>query len=170
MSKSITNIAGKFYRDSYIPNQEITRDMLVNDLHNYSRKNKYPHFVSLEQPYIKHLDRQFTTNFYFKDWQRIIPTLKEYYGEGIFYIVSGFRSPFELGVNVHSTGLAMDILVKDEVDADRLMNAAYMTGIPTIIPAGDIKKGQGHIHLDLAPPPNHVYDAGIYSGPWGDRN
>ena len=166
-SKEVIELSGKFYKDKYLPNRELTRDDLIRQVDRLAKKHTYSFFSKIRQPYIVHLDRQFTTNFYFRDWIRIMPILKNYYGEGTFYIVNGFRSPFELGSTVHSSGLAMDILVKDREDAERLMSAAYMTGIPTIIPAGNIAAGQGHVHLDLAPKPNYAYDAGTYHGPWG---
>lgn len=169
MSNDITtNLSGRFYKNKYIPNENISRTSLISEIRKNSEETNYSLFVKLNQPYIVHLDRQFTINYYFRDWRRVMPILKEYYGEGTFYIVNGFRSPYELGDTVHSAGLAIDILVDNEEQADRLMNAAYLAGIPTIIPAGDIESGQGHIHLDLAKKANYAYNVGTYTGPWGD--
>lgn len=168
-NKLITSLSGKFYQDKYIPKEDIGRTTLINEIRKNAEETNYSLFVKINQPYVVHLDRQFTINLYFRDWRRVMPILKKYYGEGTFYVVNGFRSPYELGDNVHSAGLAMDILVKDQEDADRLMNAAYMAGIPTIIPAGDIEKGQGHVHLDLARKAGFTYNAGTYIGPWGER-
>lgn len=166
MNQSIINLSGKFQKDKYIPINSTPRDNYIRNVNDLAEAEGYSFFVELTSDYIKHLDRQFTANFYFRDWARILPILKRFYGDGLFYVVNGFRSPFELGVGIHSTGLAMDILVEDQEDADRLMGAAYMTGIPTIIPVGDIRRGQGHIHLDLAPKPTYSYNAGTYNGPW----
>lgn len=164
----IIALSGKFQKDKYISNNSIDRNSYINQVHQLATDNNYRFFVELKTPYIKHVDRQFTANFYFRDWPRVMRNIKKFYGDGDFVIVNGFRSPFELGVNPHSTGLAIDILVKDKSEADRLMNAAYLTGVPTIIPVGEIEKGQGHIHLDLAPAPKYSYDSGTYTGPWGD--
>lgn len=168
MKRSIINLSGDFHLDSYRSNTTNTRNGYIEDIHRIATEENYSFFSELNYHYLKHIDRQFTINFYFRDWVRIIPILKRYYGPGYFYVVNGFRSPYEIGVKPHSTGLAMDILVKDQEDADRLMGAAHMTGIPTIIPVGDIKNGQGHVHLDLAPKAPYVYNAGTYKGPWGD--
>lgn len=169
MNKNInTSLSGTFYRDTYIPNDGITREALIDQVRKNAEESNYSLFIKLKESYVVHLDRQFTINLYFRDWERVMPLLKKHYGDGTFYIVNGFRSPYELGDTVHSAGLAIDILVKDQEDADRLMNAAYLTGIPTIIPAGDIEAGQGHIHLDLARKADFTYNAGTYIGPWGD--
>lgn len=166
--KEVISLSGKFIKDKYIPNNSMTRDVYIGEVNRLAQEKEYSFFVSLDAPYIKHIDRQFTVNFYFKDWLRVIKNIKSFYGPGTFTIVNGFRSPFELGLNPHSTGLALDVLVKDREEADRLMNAAYLSGVPTIIPVGKIDEGQGHIHLDLAPAPRYAYDAGTYTGPWGD--
>ena len=163
----IINLSGSFIRDKYIPNNSLDRDNFIGEVHRTAEKNDYNFFVELTEDYIKHLDRQFTINFYFRDWPRVMQSIKSFYGPGVFYIVNGFRSPYELGISPHSTGLAIDILVENQEKADRLMNAAYMAGVPTIIPAGNIADGQGHVHLDLAPTPNYVYNSGTYTGPWG---
>lgn len=164
-----TELLGKFHNNQYLPNNTMGRTTYINEVRKNAEKTNYSLFVKIDEPYLFHLDRQFTINYYFKDWERIIPIMKEFYGEGNFYVVNGFRSPYELGDTIHSSGLAMDILVKNEEDAERLMNAAYMAGIPTIIPAGDIAGGQGHIHLDLARKASFTYNAGTYNGPWGNR-
>lgn len=165
--QEIISLSGTFKKDKYFPNNSMTRDVYIREVNRLAEEKEYSFFVSLNAPYIKHIDRQFTANFYFKDWLRVMKNIKSFYGPGVFTIVNGFRSPFELGVNVHSTGLALDILVQNREEADRLMNAAYLAGVPTIIPAGKISEGQGHVHLDLAPAPEYAYDAGTYTGPWG---
>lgn len=163
------HMSGKINNNKYMRNEDIDRDTLIREIRKNSEETSYSLFVKLNLPYVIHLDRQFTINYYFRDWERVMPLLKEYYGEGTFYIVNGFRSPYELGDTVHSAGLAIDILVENEEHADRVMNAAYLAGIPTIIPAGDISAGQGHVHLDLAEKASYVYNAGTYTGPWGDN-
>lgn len=165
--KEVINLSGTFYGSEYTPGEFDSRESFISKVNLIAKKKNYSFMKKLNFDYLIHLDRQYTTNLYFRDWERIMPILKSFYGKGNLYVVNGFRSPFELGVNVHSTGLAMDILVDNKEQAERLMNAAYMVGIPTIIPAGDIRRGQGHVHLDLAPKPDHVYDAGTYTGPWG---
>lgn len=168
MNQEIIDISGRFYKNKYFPNDAGNRDSYIRAVNRLAIQEDYSFFYELDFPFVKHLDRQFTTNFYFRDWQRVMSILKDYYGNGNFHIVNGFRSPFELGVTVHSTGLALDILVNDQEHADRVMGAAYMTGIPTIIPVGEINHGQGHVHLDLAPNAKFSYNAGNYYGPWGD--
>lgn len=166
--KEVLALSGKFQKDKYIANNSMDRINYINEIHRAAERKEYSFFTSLGAPYIKHIDRQYTVNLYFRDWPRVMRNIKNFYGEGMFIVVNGFRSPFELGVNAHSTGLAVDILVESKEEADRLMNAAYLAGVPTIIPVGDIEEGQGHIHLDLAPKPSYAYDAGTYTGPWGD--
>lgn len=169
VDSSVISLSGSFYKDKYFPVKDIDRGSYIERVNKEAIEKDYSFFIEIKEDYLIHLDRQFTINYYFRDWGRIIPLLKNSYGEGNFYVVNGFRSPHELGVNVHSTGLAIDILVKNQEEADRLMNAAYLIGIPTIIPAGDIRGGQGHIHLDLAPKAPYVYNSGMYMGPWGDK-
>ena len=113
-----------------------------------------------------HLERSDTLNFYHPDFLQTLSCFLHYYGKGELLVLNGFRSPHALGANPHALGIAMDLETKNTVHAYRIMNAAYMAGIPTIIPGGEFAKGEGFIHLDLAPAAMHNYGAGTYEGPW----
>lgn len=156
---------GYFYQDSYRP-PEMDRATYLKLLHDESLSTNYKDFSELSDVDFKHLDRSLSIDFYFNDFRQVLQIFKDYYGEGTLIVTNGFRSPHELGISPHSTGIAMDIHAVDEVQSKRIMNAAFLAGIPTIIPNGEFHRGEGYVHLDIAPTADYAYDGGTYGGPW----
>lgn len=161
----VTAARGRFYIDSYV-HPDVPRDLYIRDMHSEITRTRYKDFKELNGHSIRHSDQTGSLNFYFKDLIDALIIMKRYYGPDNLYIINGFRHPEEVGINPHGVGIAVDIHVKNWEQARRVMNAAHIAGIPTIIPSGEIEKGLGHIHLDIAPPANYIYDAGAYTGPW----
>lgn len=156
---------GSFYKDRYVA-PKVDRMEYIDLLDKEGKKTKYAGFSPLDSPDFIHINRTYSIDFYLFDMKRILSIFKNYYGEGKLYVINGFRSPYDIGVNPHSVGIAIDIESENMEQARRIMNAAYMAGIPTIIPNGEFNKGEGYVHLDIAPAPNYIYDAGRYTGPW----
>lgn len=156
---------GFFYKDSYrAPDME--RSHYIRDLHEEAVSSRYQDFSPLGSENFIHRDRSLTIDFYFNDFKRVLQIFKNYYGEGQLIVVNGFRSPHEIGEAPHSTGIAIDIHAEDRAHTRRIMNAAYLAGIPTIIPNGEFYRGEGYVHLDIAPTADYAYDGGTYKGPW----
>ena len=156
---------GFFYKDSYRA-PDMDRGHYIRDLHEEAVSTRYRDFSSLDNPYFKHLDRSLSIDFYFNELKKVLQIFKTYYGEGQLFIINGFRSPHEIGQAPHSVGIAVDIYAEDRAHARRIMNAAYLAGIPTIIPNGEFYRGEGYVHLDIAPTADYAYDGGTYKGPW----
>lgn len=156
---------GFFYKDSYrVPDMD--RGHYIRDLHEEAVSSRYQDFSPLGTESFIHRDRSLTIDFYFNDFKRVLQIFKTYYGEGQLVVINGFRSPHEIGEAPHSTGIAIDIHAEDRPHARRIMNAAYLAGIPTIIPNGEFYRGEGYVHLDIAPTADYAYDGGTYKGPW----
>ena len=156
---------GYFYKDSYRA-PEMERGSYIRYLHEEAVSSRYQDFSSLAAKSFIHQDRSLTIDFYFNDFKRVLQIFKTYYGEGQLVVINGFRSPHEIGEAPHSTGIAIDIHAEDRAHARRIMNAAYLAGIPTIIPNGEFYRGEGYVHLDIAPTADYAYDGGTYKGPW----
>lgn len=156
---------GKFYRTSYVA-PDVDRDSYILALHQEAVASHYSYYAALNSDRIKHIDRNDSLDFYTTEMRRVIPLFLDYYGKGKLFVINGFRSPGEIGIYPHSVGIAMDIAAQDKEQADRIMNAAYMAGIPTIIPGGRFESKEGYVHLDIAPKASYIYDAGYYEGPW----
>lgn len=155
---------GKFYQDKYIP-PEVGRKGYLNALQDEAVTTNYRQYAPLTSRRITHVDRNGSLNFYTEEMRRAVPIFLHYYGKGELVVINGFRSHWEIGIQAHSVGIAMDIQATTE-QATRIMNAAYMAGIPTILPGGDFLAGEGYVHLDLAEKPPYTYEAGYYEGPW----
>lgn len=157
---------GSFTLKKYRPPANIEREEYLQTLHTEMITTDWPEYGPLTSSRIVHRERTDSLNFYHPDIRRIMELFLTYYGNGMLYIVNGFRSPRLYPTQVHSLGLALDIEAPDEASAYRIMNAAYAAGFPTIIPGGDFPNRQGHIHLDLAPKAVYNYGMGVYDGPW----
>lgn len=156
---------GTLYKDSYLA-PDVPRDSYLRDLHREATRTSYLNYSKLQMSDFVHIDRALSIDFYLNDMLEILKIFKRYYGKGTLYIINGFRSPHEVGVTPHSVGVALDIEAKDRAEARKIMNAAYLAGIPTIIPNGEFFRGEGYVHLDIAPKANYVYDGGKFDGPW----
>lgn len=156
---------GRFYSDAYV-HPDVPRDIYIRDVYAHAQETRYDGYEAFESDSIHHSDLMGGINFYHPVLIRVLPIMKSYYGQGHLYIINGFRHAEEVGVNSHATGLAVDIHVTSQDQARRLMSAAYIAGIPTILPVGNAQDGSGHVHLDMAPPADFTYDSGKYSGPW----
>lgn len=156
---------GKFYPTSYLP-PRVERDSYIQALHEEALITKYSHYKSLNNDRITHINRLDSIDFYTEEMRRIIPMFLTYYGKGQLFAINSFRSPGAIGVHPHSVGIAIDLVAENREHADRIMNAAFMTGIPTIIPGGNFDTNEGYVHLDIAPKAKYIYEAGYYDGPW----
>lgn len=157
---------GYFNLNKYHPPKNIGRKEYLFALFEEMSASDWPGYGAYKSMRVVHRDRIDSLNFYHPDLLRALENFFTYYGDGTLYVVNGFRSPLELGAEVHGLGIAIDIEAKNNADSYRIMNAAYMAGFPTIIPGGDFLRGEGYIHLDLAPTAQHNYGAGNYDGPW----
>lgn len=156
---------GKFYVDKYLA-PDINRDAFIRALHEEAVATDYELYQPLNNPRLVHLKRHHSIDFYTPEFGRVMAIFLRYYGKGTLFVVTGFRSHGEIGTQPHSVGIAIDLKVESEEQRIRVMNAAYMSGIPTIIPGGEINKGEGFVHLDLAEKAPYIYDEGYYEGPW----
>lgn len=156
---------GRFYTDRYLA-PDIQRDSFIQSLHEEAVSSNYYFYAAMNNPRLVHLKRHHTIDFYTLEFQRVMSIFLQYYGKGDLVVVTGFRSPWEIGIHPHSVGIAIDIKADTEEQRRRIMNAAFAAGIPTIIPGGEIAKGEGYVHLDLAEKAPYIYDEGIYEGPW----
>lgn len=157
---------GYFSLNKYHPPQNIAREDYLHALSLDMQASDWPNYGPYTSPRVIHRDRIDSLNFYHPDLLRALENFFSYYGGGILYVINGFLSPQKMGATPHSLGIAIDIEAKDNAASYRIMNAAYMSGIPTIIPGGDFARGEGYVHLDLAPKATHNYGAGVYDGPW----
>lgn len=157
---------GSFTLKKYRVPANIEREEYLQALHAEMNGSGWPQYGPLISSRVRHRERTDSLNFYHPDLRRTMELFFSYYGDGVLYVVNGFRSPQLYPAQVHSLGLALDIEASDEASAYRIMNAAYAAGFPTIIPGGDFPNGQGHIHLDLAPKAAYNYGMGVYDGPW----
>lgn len=156
---------GKFYPTSYVP-PRVERNSYIQSLQDEATTTKYSHYQPLNSERITHINRLDSMDFYTEEMRRVIPMFLTYYGKGRLYAINGFRSPGIIGVHPHSVGIAIDLVADNKEHADRIMNAAFMAGIPTIIPGGNFDTGEGYVHLDIAPKASYTYEAGYYNGPW----
>lgn len=157
---------GYFSLNKYHLPKNIGREEYLRVLLEDMQASDWPHYGPYTSPRVVHRERIDSLNFYHPDLLRILENFFSYYGDSTLYVVNGFRSPQELGATPHSLGIAIDIEATSNAESYRIMNAAYMAGFPTIIPGGDFLRGEGYIHLDLAPTAEHNYGAGNYDGPW----
>lgn len=156
---------GRFFRDNYVV-PDYNRDDYISYLNDEFTANRYANCSPLDSSEFMHSDRSLSIDFYYEDFKRVIRIFKAYYGAGNLVVINGFRSPHEIGVGPHSTGIAIDIHVEDKIQAKKVMDAAFMAGISTIIPNGEYHLGEGYVHLDIAPRADYAYDGGTYKGPW----
>ena len=157
---------GYFSENRYHAPQDLSREEYLQSLYEEGFAFEWNGYSSYSGMQLVHLERSDTLNFYHPDFLQTLSCFLHYYGKGELLVLNGFRSPHALGANPHALRIAMDLETKNTVHAYRIMNAAYMAGIPTIIPGGEFAKGEGFIHLDLAPAAMHNYGAGTYEGPW----
>ena len=162
---AVTPPRGHFYRDAYVA-PDINRDVYIRQLYTYALDTNFADYTDISGQTFIHSDYTGSLDFYYSDFVDALHIMKSYYGPERLYIINGFRHPSEVGINPHGVGIACDIHVDSWEHARKIMSAAHIAGIPTIIPAGSIENGQGHIHLDLAPTADYTYDAGEYAGPW----
>lgn len=155
---------GKFYQDKYVP-PAIGRKDYIHALQEEAVSTNYERYAPLSSRRMSHVDRNNSLNFYTEEMRRVVPILLHYYGKGELVVINGFRSHWDIGIQAHSVGIALDIQATAG-QATRIMNAAYLAGIPTILPGGDFAAGEGYVHLDLAEKPTYTYEAGYYEGPW----
>lgn len=126
----------------------------------------FKEYQSFDSAQLHHLFRIETLNFYPKDMRLVLQAFLQYYGAGDLFVIQGFRSPHLHGLSVHSAGLAIDIEARDHQHARKICNAGFRAGIPNIVLGGDFSKGEGYVHLDIAPKETFFYNAGAYLGPW----
>lgn len=126
----------------------------------------YQEFRPLNSPQLYHVDRIDSIDFYPTDMRQVISLFLDYFGTDTLYVIQGFRSPIQNGINAHTAGLAMDIAVQDNEEYRKVANAAYRAGIPNIVPGGDFSNGEGYVHIDISPKEHFYYEAGAYEGPW----
>lgn len=156
---------GQFYQTSYVV-PKVERDAYIRALNEEAVSSDYLFYQPFKNDRIKHINRNDSIDFYTVEMRRVLPLFLNYYGEGDLFVINGFRSPGTIGIHPHSVGIAVDIKVSGKEQADRVMNAAFMAGIPTIIPGGDFDTNEGYVHLDIAPKALYTYEAGLYNGPW----
>lgn len=157
---------GYFSENRYHAPQELSRSEYLQSLYEEGFAFEWDGYRSYSGGQLVHLERSETLNFYHPDFLQALSCFLHYYGKGELQVLSGFRSPHLFKANPHAVGIALDLEAKDSLQAYRIMNAAYMAGIPTIIPGGEFAKNEGFVHLDLAPAATHNYGAGTYEGPW----
>lgn len=156
---------GKFYPTSYVA-PRVGRDGYIQALHQEAITSDYLFYEPLNNARIKHLNRNDSIEFYTIEMRRVLPMFLTYYGKGELFAINAFRSPGKIGIHPHSVGIAIDLKADSKEHADRIMNAAFMAGIPTIIPGGNFETNEGYVHLDIGPKASYTYEAGYYDGPW----
>lgn len=156
---------GKFYPTSYLV-PRVERNSYIQALQDEAYSSNYSYYQPLNSDRIKHINRNDSIDLYTVEMRRVLPLFLTYYGKGLLFAINGFRSPGTIGVQAHSVGIAIDLKADSHEHADRIMNAAFMSGIPTIIPGGNFDTNEGYVHLDIAPKANYTYEAGYYDGPW----
>ncbi len=157
---------GKITGTRFYPVEGVARDAYIQARYREAEQTRFSDYAAIGQSRFKHLDRVDTLDWYPSDMRRVLSLFFGHYGTGSLYVVNGFRSVLHFGITAHSTGLAVDIQAETREQADRIMHAAYLTGIPNIIPGGDFATGEGYVHLDIAPKTDLNYGAGSYTGPW----
>ena len=156
---------GTIFNSRYLP-PEIDRDAYIYSRNVEARTTKYVYYKKMDNKQIVHLNRTDSLNFYPEDMIEVMTLFLNYYGEGTLYVINGFRSAKQIGINAHSVGLAMDIQANDRAHALKIANTAYFAGMKNIVFGGDFTIGQGYVHLDITPFEEFAYDAGYYGGPW----
>lgn len=156
---------GRFTNKKYKP-PSIKREDWLTALNEEAVSTKYRDYGLIENESVTHSSQLNCINWYSNQFIKAFHLFLDVYGKDKLLVRNGFNSPEEFGITPHSTGVAIDLITENEEQSLRIMNAAFKVGIPTIIPAGNTDDGTGHVHLDLAPKANYIYDAGIYNGPW----
>lgn len=157
---------GKITNRRFYPVPDIDRESYCLARNIENRNTLYSDFKEYKNERLIHLSRINTVNFYPKDMRDVLDLFFKYYTDENLYVINGFRSAKEIGVNVHSIGLAVDIVAKDKLQAKQIANAAYATGLANIVYGGNYNTGNGYVHIDIAPNENFIYKAGFYEGPW----
>lgn len=104
--------------------------------------------------------------------------LNQYLGIKRLQVISGWRPPTmndaEEIFSPHMCGCAMDIAVRNKLEAERIADIAWSIGFRAIAIGGDFENGKGFIHIDPGPD-NGGWSLGYgkYRGPgsmlWGAR-
>lgn len=157
---------GRLTNRRYYPVTDISRESYCHARNIENRNNMYSDFQEYQNDRLIHLSRINTVNFYPDDMRKVLDLFFKYYQDENLYVINGFRSSKEIGINVHSVGLAIDIIANNKSHAKQIANAAYAAGIGNIVFGGDYSTDNGYVHIDIAPKQDFIYKAGYYEGPW----
>lgn len=157
---------GTIRNQVYAPPTNITRLDYLFAVHQQNQYLDYKHFVTLDNHWIKTLDYSHHLNWCHPVLIQALNALKLRYSKPMT-LVKGFTPPDVTALNAHNIGMAIDILAENETQLNEIMNAAWATGFPTIVHAGN-RSDEMHVHLDICPASSVpiMYDGIYYEGPW----
>lgn len=144
---------------------DLNRKIYIQAAQEAAVVSSYADYIPMNEERLPFVDRIHTLNYFHPDFVRALNIALSRYGDGPLVATKGMTPRLDGFLTPHNVGMAIDIAVSTNDERKRLMNAAWLAGIPTIVQAGG-GSTEAHIHLDICPHEPFIYDGEYYEGPW----
>lgn len=146
-----------------VPNQPRRQYMITVNEEAYATKYiNFKPITSKRVVFREHVDQ---LNLFHPYFIEVFDAFLSRYDQPQIVVSRGFVPPSIENLSPHSIGMAIDIHVSTRDEMSNVMNTAWLAGIPTILHAGD-RSDEMHVHLDICPKEEFLYDGEYYEGPW----
>ena len=163
--KTLINYPKGFIETGVYQSPKVDRQTYIRSLQDYAFSTNYINYIEIADTNNIFLNHAETINLFHPDFVQVFNLFRKRYGEDSLYVIKGLSRPDIESPNAHTIGMAIDIKVESENQKNKIMNAAWLVGFPSILQVGG-SSSDGHIHLDLCPYEPFLYDGKLYEGPW----
>lgn len=155
---------GTFDGNTYEP-PEYNRLTYMNIVNQYYRSINYKGYSEIRSPRLYFRETNDQINFFHPDFIKVFNNFLLAYKYEQIVIVQAMSVPNNDFVTPHNIGMAIDIFAENQEQRNHIMNTAWAAGFPNIAQVGD-GTADVHIHLDICPRVDFLYDGIYYEGPW----